>query len=233
MEGVKCLSVKRESEDFRSPRAETDGGRRAAPKAKALQHWQLILGHRRRAQQRMCSTFHCLAERTLHSSCDAFRMASSSDGRCFTCQQRTEWEDNSCSFWSVATNMEQSSTIPVRVCPQKKARLSLFFLHDPRAMFEARPSTRSLSPKTSMGTSLTLGQSGMAHCFPEIGGCPGPFSTVSGHPWKAHAQTCSGFCESSGMLRSRMVSAQLQRTKPLSTARQVPHFPYHGRRKVR
>ena len=184
----------------------------------------------------MCSTFHCLAERTLHSSCDAFRMTSSSGGRCFTCQQRTEWEDNSCSFWSVATNMEQSSTIPVRVCPEK-ARLSLFFLLDLRAMFEARHSTRSLSPKTSMGTrrsiSISLWAKAAWHmAFPKSGGCPDAFSTVSGHPWKAHAQTCSGFCESSGVLRSRMVSAQLQRTKPLSTARQVPHFLYHGRRKV-
>ena len=62
----------------------------------------LMFGHRSRTQQRMCSIFHCLAKRMLQSSCNSLRMAYSSDGRWCNCQQRTEWEDNGCSFWSVA-----------------------------------------------------------------------------------------------------------------------------------
>ena len=53
--------------------------RLTTPKTKALQHWKIILGHRSRTQQRMCSIFHCLAKGTLQSSCNSLGMAYSSD----------------------------------------------------------------------------------------------------------------------------------------------------------
>ena len=45
---------------------------------------------------------------------------------------------------------------------------------------------------------LVVGHSGMAHGFPENGGCPDPFSIVSGHLQKTHARTFSGFTKARG-----------------------------------
>ena len=75
---LECQAGKRGREE---PKPKSRNRRRltARSKAKALQHWRLMLGHRRRTQQRMCSIFHCLAKRTLQASCSSVRMAHSSD----------------------------------------------------------------------------------------------------------------------------------------------------------
>ena len=115
--------------------------------------------------------------------------------------------------------MEQSSTTTVRVGPAEAHG------HVGSPLFHAFLECEEFEGHKEVHFDLTwvVGHNGMAHGFPENGGCPDPFSIVSGHLQKTHARTFSGICESSRMLRSRVVSAQLQRTKALSTERQVPH----------
>ena len=77
---LECQAEKRGREE---PKLKSRNRRRltSRPKAKAHQHWKLFLGNRRWTQQRMCSIFHCLAKRTLQSSCNSLQMAYSSDCR--------------------------------------------------------------------------------------------------------------------------------------------------------
>ena len=79
----KVLDCQAEKRGREEPKPKSRNRRRltSRPKAKALQHWKLMLGHRRRTQQRLCSIFHCLAKGTLQSSCNSLGMAYSSDGR--------------------------------------------------------------------------------------------------------------------------------------------------------
>ena len=93
---------------------------------------------------------------------------------------------------------------------------ALFFLRDSRAMLEARPSTRSWSSKSSRDSRRSILTS------PESW-ATAAWLIVSGHLQKTKGANLFGIYESSGMLRSRGGSAQLQRTKALSTERQVPH----------
>ena len=67
----KVLACQAEKRGCEEPKPKSRNRRRLTtrPKAKALQHWKLMLGRRRRTQQRMCSIFHCLAKGTLQSSC--------------------------------------------------------------------------------------------------------------------------------------------------------------------
>ena len=92
------------------------------------------------------------------------------------------------------------------------------------ATFEARPSTRSLSPKTSRDTrrsfSTSLGSWATAawHTpLPKSVDTQNRLSTVSGHLQKALIR----ICESLGVLRSQVVSAQLREDRGKSRTSRI------------
>ena len=131
--------------------------------------------------------------------------------------------------------MEQSSTTSVRVCPAEARICSPPTLTPSSSSAIPGPCWKPVLPRV-LGVRRVRGTEG-GPFRPHLG--RGPQRHGSRHSRKrwmprsllhcfgsSSEDTCAklfGIYRSSGMLRSRVLSAQLQRTKALSTRRQVPH----------
>ena len=124
--------------------------------------------------------------------------------------------------------MEQSSTTPVPVCPAEARTCSPPTLTSSSSCAIPGPCWKPVLPRV-LGVGRIRGTQG-GPFRPHLGGGPQRHgSRLSRKRWMPRSllhcfgSSSEGTCESTEMLRSRVDSAQLQRTKALSTERQVPH----------